>query len=117
MKTLLRIEEFGIFGLSLFLFLQTGFDWWWFPLLLLAPDISMLGYWIKPKIGALVYNFFHHKALAVVVYIAGYAFSLPALALVGTIMLAHAAMDRMFGFGLKYSDSFRHTHLGEIGQA
>jgi hypothetical protein len=25
-------------------------------------------------------------------------------------------MDRIFGYGLKYSDSFYHTHLGMIGK-
>lgn len=25
-------------------------------------------------------------------------------------------MDRIFGYGLKYSDDFKHTHLGMIGK-
>lgn len=27
----------------------------------------------------------------------------------------HAAMDRIFGYGLKYEKGFKYTHLGEIG--
>lgn len=114
MKTLLRIEQLGIFGLSIFLFAHTTFSWWWFPLLLLAPDIGMVGYLINSKVGALIYNFFHHKALAVVVYIIGYLWSVPLVELAGIILLGHAAMDRIFGYGLKYPDSFNHTHLGQI---
>jgi hypothetical protein len=37
-------------------------------------------------------------------------------AALGLLWLAHIGMDRAFGFGLKYPDSFRHTHLGVIGR-
>ncbi len=29
----------------------------------------------------------------------------------------NASLDRLFGFGLKYPDQFKHTHLGWIGGA
>jgi hypothetical protein len=32
-------------------------------------------------------------------------------------MLGHSSADRILGYGLKYSDSFHHTHLGWIGRA
>ena len=116
MKNLLRLEELGIFGLSLFLFLQTSFSWWWFPLLLLAPDISMIGYLAGPGPGAAMYNLFHHKAVAVTLYLAGIIWNMPWIEMAGIILLAHAAMDRIFGYGLKYPDAFTHTHLGRIGR-
>lgn len=116
MKTLLRIEELGIFALAIFLFFQTAFSWWWFPLLLLVPDISMVGYLFNPRVGSVLYNIFHHKAIAVILYIVGYIWSMPVVELAGIILLAHAAMDRIFGYGLKYADSFKHTHLGWIGK-
>ncbi|WP_022923235.1 DUF4260 family protein [Serinicoccus marinus] len=28
----------------------------------------------------------------------------------------HSAVDRLLGYGLKFTDSFAHTHLGEIGK-
>lgn len=31
-------------------------------------------------------------------------------------MLAHSSLDRVLGYGLKYPDSFSHTHLGRIGR-
>lgn len=116
MKTLLRIEELGIFVLAIFLFSQTAFVWWWFPLLLLVPDVSMVGYLFTPGAGSVLYNIFHHKAIAVVLYIVGYIWSMPVVELAGIILLAHAAMDRIFGYGLKYADAFKHTHLGWIGK-
>ena len=36
------------------------------------------------------------------------------LMLVGIILFGHSCMDRMLGFGLKYPDSFKNTHLGAI---
>lgn len=33
----------------------------------------------------------------------------------GIILFGHSNMDRIFGCGLKYADSFRHTHLGMLG--
>jgi len=36
--------------------------------------------------------------------------------LVGIILFSHSAMDRVFGYGLKYPDSFKNTHLGKIGK-
>lgn len=33
------------------------------------------------------------------------------------ILFAHASLDRVFGYGLKYADGFSHTHMGDIGDA
>ncbi|HEX6982161.1 MAG TPA: DUF4260 domain-containing protein [Balneolaceae bacterium] len=115
MKNLVRIEEFAMFLLTVLAFAQTEFAWWWFPLLILAPDVSMIGYAFNNKTGATVYNIFHHKATAIGVFIAGYITGTPWLELVGVILFAHSSMDRIFGYGLKFSDSFKHTHLGKIG--
>jgi hypothetical protein len=32
-------------------------------------------------------------------------------------LFGHSAFDRMLGYGMKYTDSFQHTHLGLIGKA
>lgn len=115
MKTLLRLEEFSIFCFAIFLFTLINFSWWWFPLLLLLPDIGMLGYLLNPKIGSATYNVFHHKGVAVAAYLAGYFGTMHFLELAGIILLAHIGLDRMLGYGLKYPDAFQHTHLGTIG--
>ncbi|MEJ7830333.1 MAG: DUF4260 family protein [Segetibacter sp.] len=52
MNVLLKLEEGAIFLLCIFLFSKLNFAWWWFPALLLLPDIGMIGYTINPKIGA-----------------------------------------------------------------
>ena len=116
MKTVLKLEELGCLLLAFYLFLALPYAWWWFLVLLLAPDISMLGYLFGPQIGALVYNFVHHKGVAIALYLLGGYANLPLLQLVGLILFGHSSMDRVFGYGLKYGDAFEHTHLGLIGK-
>ena len=41
----------------------------------------------------------------------------PLLLALGLVWLAHIGMDRVLGYGLKYNDSFKHTHLGQIGRS
>ncbi|MGA9532883.1 MAG: DUF4260 domain-containing protein [Anaerolineales bacterium] len=115
-RWLIRLEELALFGLSIWAFSTTGFAWYWYPLLLLTPDLSMLGYLAGPGTGAIFYNIVHHRALALAIFLAGVVLSSPALQLTGTILFGHSSLDRVFGYGLKHPDSFQHTHLGWIGQ-
>jgi len=84
-----------------------------FPLLLFVPDIGMLGYLINTRAGAVLYNAVHHRAIAVALYIVGSLLILPVFQLAGVILFAHSSLDRVFDYGLKYSDAFRHTHLSD----
>ena len=115
MKTLIRLEEVAAFLFSVFLFASLDYPWWYFPVLLFVPDISIAAYLAGPRVGAWVYNLVHHRGLALIYYVAGIAFSIPMLALVGIILFAHSSLDRVFGYGLKYLDGFASTHLGQIG--
>lgn len=117
MKNLLRLEELAMFGLSIFLCSRLDIAWWWYPLLILAPDLSMLGYLVNPQVGAWTYNLVHHKAVGVALYIIGILLANPPLQFAGLLLFGHSSMDRMLGYGLKHSDSFQHTHLGMIGKA
>ena len=117
MKTLLRLEELGFFLFSIFLFSQLAYPWWFYPLLFFVPDLAMLGYLAGPRIGAAVYNFIHHRGLALIYYVAGILLAIPFLSLAGVIVFAHSSFDRVLGYGLKFPDSFAHTHLGTIGRA
>ena len=117
MKTLLKLEELFLALLSIFLFRPLDYAWWWFPLLLLAPDAGMIGYVAGPRAGALTYNLLHHKAVAVSAYVLGAMIGSQLLQLAGLIILAHSSFDRVLGYGLKYPDSFQHTHLGLIRRA
>ena len=116
MNTVIRLEELGMFLFSIFVFSLLPYEWWWFPVLILAPDISMIGYLVNNRVGAILYNIFHHKALALVVLVAGYYLEDAAIMLAGTILFGHSSMDRLFGYGLKTFQGFKFTHLGLIGK-
>ncbi|MEX0966363.1 MAG: DUF4260 domain-containing protein [Bacteroidia bacterium] len=115
MKIQLKLEELAMFGLAFYLFTTLPLEWWWFLVLLLLPDAGMIGYAINPRAGAITYNLFHHKGIAILLYGAGVALHEEWLQAAGLIMFGHASMDRIFGFGLKFPDSFKNTHLGKIG--
>ena len=116
MKVVIKVEEAAMFFLSIYLFNQLHFAWWWFALLLLAPDLSMVGYLLNNKIGAICYNIFHHKAVAIIFYITGLYLHNETLQFAGLILFGHASMDRMMGYGLKYSEGFKFTHLSVVGK-
>ncbi|UHG92391.1 DUF4260 domain-containing protein [Spirosoma oryzicola] len=114
MKTLLKSEELIQFLGAIYLFSQVNFAWWWFPALLLAPDLSMIGYAVNPAVGAVVYNIVHHKGLGISIGLLGLMLGNQNLMLAGIILFAHSSMDRALGYGLKYTDSFKHTSLDNL---
>lgn len=116
MNNLLKLEELGQFLLSILLFSQLDYAWWIFPACILLPDLSMIGYLANPKTGAWLYNFFHHKFVAIAILVSGLGLGNPLIALAGVILFGHSAMDRIFGYGLKFNDDFKNTHLGWIGK-
>ncbi|MFD2563130.1 DUF4260 domain-containing protein [Aquimarina rubra] len=116
MKTTLQLEELAMLVLGIYLFSLLSFPWWLFLALFLVPDIGMLGYLVNKKIGALTYNIFHHKGLAIFLYCVGIYLSNEHIQLCGIILFSHAAFDRILGYGLKYEKGFKFTHLGEIGK-
>ena len=89
MKSLLKLEELAMFILGSYMFSQ---------------------------LGAVSYNLFHHKGIAILIYFLGIYFEIELLNLAGIILFAHASLDRIFGYGLKFNDAFKNTHLGEIGK-
>jgi hypothetical protein len=116
MKTIIKLEEAALFIFGIYLFSLLTFDWWWFLVLILTPDISMLGYLFGNKSGAFCYNIFHHKGIAISIYMIGCFSEIELLQLAGIILFSHAAMDRILGYGLKYEKGFKYTHLDEIGK-
>ena len=84
---------------------------------MLTPDLGAIGYVGGPRVGAATYNFTHHKALAILIYLIGALLVSQLFQLFGVIMIAHSSIDRVFGYGLKYPDSSDHTHLGWIGKS
>lgn len=100
-KILIQLEELTLVALSSYLFLALDYAWWWFPLLFFVPDLSLAGYLINKKAGAVIYNIIHHKALSIGLYLTGSIIQLPALQLAGVMMFGHSSLDRALGFPLQ----------------
>lgn len=97
--------------------------WWWVILAaFLAFDLSMLGYVRSTAAGATSYNLVHNYAFPALAGVAALVLepaSLAASTAAGVLACAwafHVGVDRALGYGLKLPDSFRNTHLGQIGK-
>jgi len=116
-KAILRVEGAAAFAAAIALYAHAGFSWPLFALLILAPDLAMLPYFIGPRAGAAAYNLVHTYALALPLALFGYWLASPIASALGLIWIAHIGMDRMLGYGLKYASGFSDTHLGRIGRS
>jgi hypothetical protein len=113
---ILRLEWLALLAASMIAFGALGFSWLWFAVLILVPDLSMLGYLAGPRVGAFTYNLVHTMIAPAVPALAAWGLSMPWLTGVALILLAHIAADRALGYGLKCATGFRDTHLGRIGR-
>lgn len=113
-KILLHLEGAAILLLSLYFYSYNQFSWLLFFVLLFAPDISMIGYLFNNKVGAVLYNLFHTYSLPIGAVILGVLLSSEVVLEIGLIWSAHIGMDRMIGYGLKYSTHFKDTHLNRV---
>lgn len=111
---ILRIEGAAMLAGSVLLYWTNGGSWWLFGLLLLVPDVSMVGYLVGPRIGAVLYNVFHSYPLPAAMGIVGLLAGTPLIVSVALVWFAHIGMDRLMGYGLKYPNDFKDTHLQRV---
>jgi hypothetical protein len=121
-RILLRIEGGVAAAVAVYLFSTLDVSWWLFALLILAPDLSALGFLASPRIGVRTYNFAHLWVWPVLLGLVGYLIytadtgGSPILLGVALIWAVHIGADRALGYGLKQSGTFEITHLGPIGR-
>ena len=112
----IRLEWATVAVVGVVLYALSGTSWWVFALLILAPDLSMLGYLAGPRVGAIAYNALHILIVPVLLAVAGNLFGNVMVTAIALIWTAHIAIDRALGYGLKLSSGFQDTHLGRIGR-
>jgi hypothetical protein len=112
-----RMEGLALLIAAISLFSWSDQNWWWFALLLLAPDLSMAGYAVDTSLGATIYNLGHTLVWPIILLGGGWAADRRLIVALGAVWLAHIGMDRALGYGLKLKEGFKHTHLGIIGGA
>jgi hypothetical protein len=111
----LRLEGGLALAGALLAYTTTHQAWWLIPALVLAPDLSALGYLRDNRFGARLYNAAHVTPLPAALIGVGWWQHAPLVCALGLVWLAHIGMDRLLGYGLKYNDDPRHTHLGQKG--
>ena len=109
---LLRLEGLALAAISALLYARTGSSWWLFAALWLAPDLSILGYFFGPCRGSRVYNTAHTYTLPITLGVLGLLTHATLMLPFALIWVNHIAVDRMMGYGLKFSNGFDWTHLG-----
>ena len=111
-----RLEGLALLAASVILFTTIGPNWILFVVLLLAPDLAMLGFLRSPRIGAIAYNLVHLKILPLALGSIGSLASNTLEIQLALIWFAHIGMDRAAGYGLKLETGFSDTTLGKIGR-
>ena len=111
---MLRVEGATMLAGTVLMYWMGGGSWWLFALLLLAPDVSMVGYLAGPRVGAALYNAFHSYPLPATLGIFALLAGSPLGVSVALVWFAHIGMDRLMGYGLKYPTGFKDTHLQKV---
>jgi hypothetical protein len=113
-RRLLHLEGLAVATGAVVVYLDAGYGWLLLLALVLAPDLSMLGYLGGPRVGALTYDAVHTYvgpvALGVVGVLGGYEIAVQ----IALIWLVHIGLDRLLGYGLKYPTGFKDTHLQRV---
>jgi hypothetical protein len=110
----LRIEEAALLLITLFAYHHLHASWLLFAILFLTPDLFMLGYLVNVRLGATTYNLAHTLTLPFALLLASYIEHWHLASTIALIWIAHIAIDRLLGYGLKYPTYFKDTHLQHI---
>ena len=111
---LLRIEGLAVGAVALALYFDGDHPWWLLVVLILAPDLTMLGYAAGPRIGATAYDLAHTYVGPLVVGMIGVLADGETCVALALIWATHIGIDRALGYGLKYPTGFKDTHLQRV---
>jgi hypothetical protein len=111
---LLRAEGLVLFAAALALYLREDYSILLLVVLFLAPDLSFVGLAGGPRVGAITYDAAHTYVGPILLASASLIGEwMPGVEL-GLIWMAHIGIDRALGYGLRYPDAFRDTHLQRV---
>jgi hypothetical protein len=113
-RSLLRLEGLAVGSAALALYAHEDFGWLLFALLVLAPDLSAVGYAAGPAVGAACYDAAHTYVVPVALGVVGILTGADLAVQLALVWLVHIGFDRALGYGLKYPTHFRDTHLQRV---
>ena len=111
---LLRVEGMAVLILAMFAYGRLEVSWLVFLILFLWPDLAIVVYAVNKDWGTAVYNLLHTYTLPIILLIAAVLLSSTFAIQFAIIWFAHIGMDRLFGYGLKYTSAFKDTHLTRL---
>jgi hypothetical protein len=111
---LLRLEGLVLFAAAIALYVREDYSILALVVLFLAPDLSFVGLAAGPRVGAVAYDAAHTYVGPIVLASVSMIVEWDAGVMLGLIWLAHIGIDRALGYGLRYPDAFRDTHLQRV---
>ena len=111
---LLHLEGLALFVVAAVVYVDRDYNLWLVLILFLAPDLGLLGYLAGPRIGAAVYNAFHTTTIPLALGGAAFVTDWTLGIEIALIWLAHIGIDRAIGYGLKYEDAPKPTHMQRV---
>ncbi len=103
-----------LFGAAIALYVSEDFSILLLVLLFLAPDLAFVGLLAGSRMGAITYDSVHTYVGPILLASASLIVEWTAGVQLGLIWLAHIGIDRALGYGLRYPDAFRDTHLQRV---
>lgn len=113
-RVLLQAEGLALFGAAIALYLHLDFSVLALVLLFLAPDLCFVAFLFGEKTGARAYDAVHTAIWPLALGALGAVADESTLVQIALIWLGHIGLDRAIGYGLRYPDSARETHLDRV---
>jgi hypothetical protein len=113
-RMLLHVEGLAVAVAAIVLYFNADFPWWLLVALVLAPDLSMVGYLAGTTVGAAAYDAAHTYSLPVALAAVGVVGDAETAVQIALIWLTHIGVDRAIGYGLKYPTGFKDTHFQRV---
>jgi hypothetical protein len=113
---LLRLEALLVLLITLICYSGLHGSWLLFLVLFLVPDVSLLGYLAEGngRFAATFYNALHCYAVPLGLALIAWRLNSAVTERITVIWVAHIALDRFIGFGLKYAQAANPTHMQSV---
>lgn len=90
--------------------------WLFFAGWFLVPDLSLIAFATRnPKLSTSIYNLVHNLVFPIVLGLVGWRYAHVVLLQVGFVWATHIELDRVLGYGLKFQQAFKPTHIQSAG--
>ncbi len=113
-RILLHLEGLALFVAAAIVYVDRDYNLLLVLVLFLVPDLGLLGYLAGPRFGASTYNALHATIGPALLGVAGLLADSTLGIEIALIWLAHIGIDRAIGYGLKYPDAAKPTHLQKV---